>query len=188
MQIIEESGKILLKGLMTEADKRNGNGRLYPKNLLKRAVLDLRGRVLDGPVPIYSELEHPPYDHINEANACGIIKEVEWNDTQANARCVVEVLDNTVKGAELVRMIREHKKVGISTRGRGSLNEDQVVTSIRFITADIVKIPSCQNCYLSESTGEMIPNDYIIGVDDLNESSNDPLKDILMIEAFRRYL
>ena len=187
--INESDGKTYLNGLISEADVRNGNKRLYPASILKPAILDLARRVSEGPV--YTEREHPNRIEVDESLACGVILEVKWNELKKNARCKVQVLEHTSAGMKLLSDIKAGVKVGISTRGRGSMNSDKVIESITFMTADIVSIPSCQNCWLSESVGELMPNDFIMEYDisgAMKIQTERTLKDMAILQAFENTL
>ena len=182
--INESNGHTYLNGLITEADVRNGNGRLYPYPIAKPAIFEMIQRIDNGE-EIWSEREHPQRLEMDASLACGKIVEVKWNDLKKNARCRVEVIDTTPAGRKLLEDIKNNVKVGISTRGSGRMNDDKIIEAIKFITADIVSIPSCQNCWLSESTGELIPDDFIFEYDKkiITEMR---LKDLALLSTLER--
>ena len=151
-EVLNESGKVFLKGPFSQADVRNRNGRIYPKDVLREAILDLQKRVSREPKIIYAELEHPPYTEINRSNACGLLHEVTWDEESGIAYCKVEILDSLPNGRKVLNDIRSGEQYGISTRALGQLNEDKIVQpGLHIITGDIVKFPSCQICTLNES-------------------------------------
>lgn len=138
---------------MTQADVRNRNDRIYPKAYLRPAVLDLAMRVGGGSkTPIYSELEHPNYTELIFEKSCGVLTEVTWDEATGISYCKVEIHDSTPMGREVLEGVAKGVTYGISTRGSGSLNEDNVVQDdLHFFTADIIKtIQSCQICRLTE--------------------------------------
>lgn len=151
-QVLHENGKLVLRGPMTQADVRNRNGRLYPKDVLRSAVLDLSARVSKIPQTVYSELEHPQYDDLIKEKACGLLTEVSWDEDSGIGYCKVEILDSTPTGKEVLEGVANGNTYGISTRGSGSLDDNKVVQDdLYFHTADVIKtLQSCQICRLSE--------------------------------------
>lgn len=162
LEVLNENGKIILKGPLSEADVRNRNGRLYPKAVLREAIKKLMAEVQKEPKEVWSELEHPPYSELIESRACGVLKEVTWDESSGTAYCKVEVLPYTINGKKLMEMINSGSSIGISTRALGSLDEAKVVQpGLEIITGDIVAFPSCQNCYLTESTENQFVDTFI---------------------------
>lgn len=147
MQILNENGKTYLKGFMTEAEVRNGNGRLYPTDVCKPAVLELKERVQKDGVLTY--LDHPNHSDLIYEDSCGKIIEVDWIEESKRATCKVEILDDTKDGKAVLERIKKSEQFGISTRGTGSLDENKIVQpGLKFITADIIGNlgQSCQVC------------------------------------------
>ena len=171
MEILNEGGQTFLKGYLTEADVRNRNKRIYPFDVAKKAVLELKERVdIKG---VYSYLEHPNHSDTKREHSCGKIVEVTWNDNTGRAMCKVEILKDTANGIKVLQMIKDKKNLGISTRGKGSLDEDGIVQEgLIFTTADIIESnyngeygQSCQVCKmnLSESNRVNTLSDFIDG-------------------------
>jgi hypothetical protein len=167
--ILFENGKIILKGPISQADVRNRNDRIYPKKILRSAILELSEKVAQEPQQIYSELEHPSYADIIKERACGLLTEVSWDEDTGIAYCSVEVLESTAKGQELKRNLANGESYGISTRAKGSLDENNIVQNdLYIITADIVKTPSCQICSLTESKSNTLDDFLFESVEECN--------------------
>ena len=159
MELLFEDNKVYLKGVLTVTGERNRNGRLYPKHIMEAEIGKLNDRIKAG-VKVYAEKEHPiDYIEIREdaPNTCGIFREVTWFNESFDgfgdgyATCKIEILADRPKGKELIAELKAGKEYGISTRAGGSLTEDMTVDMLLLETADIVAMPSCQVCYLTES-------------------------------------
>lgn len=164
MQVLHENGKLVLKGPMTQADVRNRNGRLYPKDVLRKAVLDLSERVSKQPQSVWSELEHPGYPDLKREKACGLLTEVTWDESTGISYCKVEILPDTDVGKRVINGVRNGGTYGISTRGSGSLDESKVVQAdLVFHTADVIEtLQSCQICRLTEGVEENTLDDFLL--------------------------
>ena len=158
-ELLTENKKYYLTGPLSQANVRNGNGRLYPKEILKPAILALAEKL-----EVLSEAEHPEYYEINDKSLrnCGSIVSITWDDETDIAYCKVRLDETTTYGKKIIEDIKAGESYGISTRGRGTLNESKVCTALEISTADIVKIPSCEICMLN-----------------LNENQQSDLTDIL---------
>lgn len=154
MQVLYESGKTFLYGMMSKADTVNRNNRIYPEPTLYKATMDLVEAVNKSKV--WSELEHPPYLEVSyNDNVCGAIVEVTWDSKAKASFCKVEVFEDTTAGKKLMEAIKNKVHIGISTRGSGtlSMNESKVGVvqpDLRFATADIILdgLQSCQTCVM----------------------------------------
>lgn len=154
MQVLHESGKTFLYGMMSKADTVNRNNRIYPEPTLYKATMDLIESVNKSKV--YSELEHPPYLEVAyNDNVCGVIVEVTWDSNAKASFCKVEVFEDTKAGKKLMEAIKNGTHIGISTRGSGTLtmNESKVGVvqpDLKFATADIILegLQSCQTCVM----------------------------------------
>ena len=169
MQILNEKGKTYLKGMMSKADTVNRNGRIYPKDILKEATLELAKSIKESDT--WSELEHPPYIEVKyNDNVCGRLVEVTWDDKVSASFCKLEILEDTKAGKEVLEAIQDKRHIGISTRGSGSLVENKqgvgvVQDDLKFYTADtILGVQSCQSCILQlhESTETYYFDDMLV--------------------------
>ena len=151
-----------LSGIFSEAEKRNRNGRIYPKDVLRESVKEL---ILEMKVKtIYCYLEHPTHDQIIKEDSCAVLESLAWNEAEGRAYCSVKALTDTRDGMKLIQDLDNGGSIGISTRAIGALNEEKVVQpGLKIITGDLVSTPSCQVCDLS-----------------LNESMNNTLSDFLL--------
>lgn len=163
--LIYENGNLVLKGPMSQADVRNRNGRIYPKDVLREAVFDLIARVNREPQEVYSELEHPQSTVLERRKSCGLLTEVTWDENEGIAYCKVEIFPDTVTGQKVLKGHNNGETYGISTRSLGSLNEDQEVQpGLKIITSDVIQthgMQSCQICDLNEGTENTLDDFFI---------------------------
>lgn len=134
----ENSRDFYVQGIFSSAELKNKNGRMYKKSTLEREVNRLTEEINNK--SLYGELNHPSSPEIDLNNVAILIENVWWkgNDLYGKA----SVLD-TPKG-QIIKAIMKKGKVGISSRGLGSVNEDGYVNdkSYKMITWDIVGNPS----------------------------------------------
>jgi len=157
LQILSEakgSSPMRVKGLFQEADKVNGNKRMYPKDLLHREVGKLQEAICER--RLIGELDHPSDEIVHLSNASHLITGLNMDGSRVIGEA--EIL-NTPSGRVLQELISAGVKIGISSRATGNLlpTVDEgtytVGENLRMITWDMVSDPSCQGAYpeLSES-------------------------------------
>ena len=151
LQILSEAkGKKTMKvrGIFSEAEKKNGNGRIYQKNLLEREVQKLQPMLAER--RLCGELDHPNDEVVHLANVSHIITNLEMNGNTLMGEA--EFLD-TPSGRILQELARAGVRIGISSRATGSVEHDMkedaymVQDNLRMITWDMVADPSCQNAF-----------------------------------------
>jgi hypothetical protein len=146
-EVIEE-GVIYLTGRIQTAEKKNGNGRVYPRKVLEKEITNYQKIVRDNRAT--GELDHPEDSVINLKNVSHIVVECWWKGDDVMGK--IKVLD-TPSGRILKDLIKAGVKLGISSRGLGSVNEgyDGTITvneDFQLICFDIVSEPSTPNAYV----------------------------------------
>lgn len=153
-QFVRDGG-MMLTGKLQEADVQNGNGRVYPATILAREVKKYGDVVKDNRA--LGELDHPESSIINLANVSHMITEV-WMDG-ADVMGKAKVL-NTPSGQILRSLVDSGVKIGISSRGMGSVTEQQGKTIVeddfQLICFDIVSEPSTPNAFMSLSENRLM--------------------------------
>ena len=145
---VVEDGAVFLTGHMQRADTKNGNGRVYPKKILEKEIANYQKIIRDNRAT--GELDHPEDSVINLKNVSHIIVECWWKGDDVMGK--IKVLD-TPSGRILKDLISAGVKLGISSRGLGSVNEgyDGVITvneDFQLICFDIVSEPSTPNAFV----------------------------------------
>tara|TARA_R100001082_G_C4364732_1_gene161287 strand:+ start:797 stop:1393 length:597 start_codon:yes stop_codon:yes gene_type:complete len=141
-------GGMMLTGKLQEADCQNGNGRIYPGPILTREVKKYASIVEDNRA--LGELDHPESSIINLANVSHMVTKVWMEGANVMGKCKVL---NTPSGQILRSLVESGVKIGISSRGMGSVTEQQGKTIVeddfQLICFDIVSEPSTPNAFMS---------------------------------------
>ena len=149
------NGGMMLSGKLQEADVQNGNGRVYPQTVLEREVKRYAQVVEDRRA--LGELDHPDSSFVNLANVSHLITEV-WMEGPA-VMGKAKVLE-TPSGQILKALVESGVKIGISSRGMGSVSERMGKTIVeddfQLICFDIVSEPSTPNAFMALSEGKLM--------------------------------
>jgi len=141
------NGTMYLSGRLQTADKQNGNGRVYPYEVLKREMDNYNKIVADNRA--CGELDHPDDSVVNLKNVSHIVTKIWWEGKDVMGK--IKVLD-TPSGRILKDLIDAGVKLGISSRGLGSVTESAgqtvVETDFQLICFDMVSEPSTPNAYV----------------------------------------
>lgn len=145
------SKPVVLEGVVQRADAKNGNGRIYPKKVLEREIQKLQ-EVIKQVGYILCHFDHSDDLEIKLALSCAKIVKLWWDGNDVWAR--IELLDESnTMAAQARSFIKSGIKLGISSRGEGSLREiggNQIVQDdLNLATWDLVSIPSTQGAFLN---------------------------------------
>ncbi len=140
---MRKGAELYLKGIMMQAELKNGNGRVYPLAEIGRAVEEAQKRIKEG-FTIMGELNHPDTLSINLDRVSHIITEVSMDGNNAIGKMK---LLNTPCGNIAKALIEGGARIGVSSRGTGNVNESGAVSDFAFTTVDIVSTPSAPNAY-----------------------------------------
>lgn len=147
----DKYGRFMVKGVLQRANAKNQNGRVYPKDILKREVTKYMGREVKEN-RAYGELDHPESSVVELKNTSHIVRDVYWRGDDVMG--TVEIL-NTPAGKILQEIINAKCTVGISSRGMGSvkqISEDGTVAveqDFELICWDFVSNPSTHGAFMS---------------------------------------
>src|SRR5574343_414321 len=131
-------GQTFLTGIMMQSEVKNGNGRIYRSDELRKVVEECQQKFKNGQF-IMGELNHPDTLSIDLNNVSHAITEMYMDGNNAVGR--MKML-NTPKG-NIARAIMEGGvRLGVSSRGTGNVNESGEVSGFSFVTVDIVSTPS----------------------------------------------
>jgi hypothetical protein len=142
------SGKALyLVGKCHEAERLNGNGRVYPFPILKREVDNYMNVVRDRRA--VGELDHPDDSVVNLRNSSHMMTDLWWDGKTLMGK--VKVL-STPSGQTLRALVEDGVKIGISSRGLGSVSnrggQTIVEDDFQLICFDIVSEPSTPKAFM----------------------------------------
>ena len=132
-----------MRGIFLQSELKNQNGRMYPRNEIEKAVVSLNERIkINGPVG--GELNHPEGLELNPERMCCAIKEMwmEGNNGMGKMVILPTQLGNTVKV-----LLEAGIKLGVSSRGSGSVDSYGKVYDYSIRTIDIVSDPSAPEAF-----------------------------------------
>tara|TARA_R110002051_G_scaffold325807_1_gene431521 strand:+ start:4640 stop:5281 length:642 start_codon:yes stop_codon:yes gene_type:complete len=178
----KNNGKVIVSGVLQRADAKNQNGRVYPKETLMReakkysSVQIAENRAL-------GELDHPESSVVNLQNVSHNVKKIWW---KGNDLCgTVEVL-GTPAGNILKELLKAGVKLGISSRGLGSVEEIregegegsvEVQPDFELVCWDFVSNPSTHGAFM-QPVNESITNKSYNKYNKINNIINEMLCDL----------
>ena len=143
----EKYGKIMLKGIIQRANTLNQNGRIYPKSILEREVMNYQKLIKENRA--LGECDHPDSSVVELKNVSHIVREAYM--TGDDVYGTIEVLD-TPSGKIIQSLIESGVTLGISSRGVGSTStkgSTQVVQDdFQLICFDMVSEPSTPGAFM----------------------------------------
>jgi len=160
----ERPGVFEVEGVMQRAGAKNQNGRVYPKAVLEREVAEYK-KVQIAERRALGELDHPESSVVNLQNVSHNVLDCWWKGDDVMG--TVEIL-NTPSGRILKELLAAGIKLGISSRGLGSvesLREDtvEVQPDFELICWDFVSNPSTHGAFMkpmNESVNNIKVNKY----------------------------
>ena len=172
--IEEKDGKkdYKIKGIFMQADIKNRNGRVYPMEVLNKEVKRYNKEYI-GEKRAFGELGHPDGPTVNLERASHMITAL-YPDGK-NYIGEAKILD-TPMGKIVKNLMDEGAKLGVSSRGMGSLDQKNGANYVRndfylATAADIVADPSAPNAFVEGimEGKEWIWNNGLIKEADISE-------------------
>ena len=120
------NGVVYLSGRMQTCEKKNGNGRVYPCKVLQKEIKNYQVVIKDNRA--LGELDHPDDSVINLRNVSHIVTGMWWEGNDVMGK--IKILD-TPSGRILKDLIKAGVKLGISSRGMGSVKESMGNTVVQ---------------------------------------------------------
>ena len=175
-KMVRENKAVFLTGVMQRADAQNGNGRIYPKPILEREIENYKKLVKERRA--LGELDHPEDSVVNLKNASHMVTDVWWDGNDVMGK--VQVL-GTPSGQVLKELVNAGVKLGISSRGLGSVSESQGKTIVeddfQLICFDFVSEPSTQGAFMMTEGKDINLDAVFTKGDKINRALNDILRD-----------
>ena len=147
----DEKGKknYKIKGVFMQADIKNRNGRVYPYEILENEVKRYNKDYV-GQNRAFGELGHPEGPTVNLERASHMITSLipDGKNFIGEAKILKTPMGNIVKS-----LMDEGAKLGVSSRGMGSLDQKNGANYVRndfylATAADIVADPSAPNAFV----------------------------------------
>lgn len=155
---LQNSGKIMLKGVIQRSDTLNQNGRIYPRAILEREIINYQKFIRENRA--LGECDHPDTSVVELKNASHIVREARMEGDTVYG--TVELLD-TPSGKILQSLIESGVTLGISSRGVGSTRQQDgntiVQEDFQLICFDIVSEPSTPGAFMLKESRSIRPAD-----------------------------
>lgn len=148
----KEDGKknYFIEGIFMQGDLKNRNGRIYPSATLESEMNRYQKEFIDTKRAL-GELGHPDGPQINGDRVSHLITDMrrEGNDFYGKAKILSTPMGEIVKS-----LLDEGVKIGVSTRGLGSVKAGkngvmEVQKDFHLSTVDIVTDPSAPNAFVN---------------------------------------
>ena len=151
--IVEENEKgekdYFIEGVFMQSDIKNRNGRIYPEQVMKKEVDRYRKEFVEKD-RAFGELGHPDGPTINLDKVSHMITKLEQDGNNFMGRAKIL---STPNGEIVKNLINDGAKLGVSSRGLGSLEQKNgaqyVKNDFQLATAaDIVADPSAPEAFV----------------------------------------
>lgn len=179
--------KVKISGLFQRADEANNNKRIYSKPILESAIEGLQGKINER--SLVGALDHPTNDIIHLSQASHLITKLymKGNDVIGEA----EIL-STPSGKVVQALIDDGVKLGISSRGIGSLTQNEDATSkvnedFKLVTFDFVADPSTRGAFANVTESVMSVNTKKVEKV-LNKFKSEKVLEVLLMDKINQRL
>lgn len=151
-EVDEKTGEkdYYIEGIFMQSEQKNRNGRVYPKSVLMDEVKRYNNEYVKKNRAM-GELNHPQGPTVNLDRVSHIIKELreDGDDVYGKAKIM-----DTPMGKIAKNLIDEGAKLGVSSRGMGSLKANkngvnEVQKDFMLAAVDIVADPSAPNAFVN---------------------------------------
>jgi hypothetical protein len=188
--------KYAIEGIFASSEQKNRNGRIYPKSVMESAV----GKYIDEQVSkgrAVGELNHPEGPTINLDKVSHKIDSLDWKGNDVIGKATIL---NTPMGKIVEGLLEGGVRVGVSTRGMGSLQRGNgammVGPDFMLNAVDIVQDPSAPNAFVNGVMEgvEWVWNNGIIEAQTIEQMETEikkaPRKDLyeVQVREFKNFL
>jgi len=191
-----------IEGVFMQSEKQNRNGRVYPRDVLIKETDRYHNEYVSTSRAL-GELGHPEGPTVNLERVSHMIKNLSVDGNNIVGRA--KIMD-TPYGKIVKNLIDEGAKIGVSSRGMGSLKKNnggvnEVQSDFMLAAVDIVADPSAPEAFVN---GVMEGKDWVWNNGHFTEAVLDEIvpiineaeltikskkeKEIKYIEAFNRFL
>ena len=157
---------ILRHVTLQQANSKNQNGRIYPRQILTKEVVRYNKEFVEQNRAL-GELDHPESPIVNLRNVCANVTKISMNGDAVVGD--MQVL-STPAGNIVRELVKNNIRLGVSSRGVGSgknVYEDtlEVQEDYSLICFDVVSNPSTPGAFINESL-DPIPQ-LVVNIDSL---------------------
>lgn len=138
-----------IEGVFAQAEQKNRNGRIYPRNIMEAAVKKYAKEQVATKRAV-GELNHPDGPTVNLDKVSHLITDLRFEDNNVMGKATI--LD-TPMGQIVKGLLEGGVQLGVSTRGMGSLEKRgeamYVKDDFMLNTIDIVQDPSAPGAFVN---------------------------------------
>jgi len=138
-----------IRGIFMQSEQVNKNGRIYPAAIMEREVEKYNNDYIKTNRSL-GEMGHPQGPSLNLDRISHLIKEMKMDGNTVYGKA--KILD-TPYGNIVKNLIDEGVRLGVSSRGMGSLKQvngvNEVQDDFNLATVDIVADPSAPNAFVN---------------------------------------
>ena len=198
--ILKPDEPVLINCILQKWGVENKNGRIYPKEVLVPQVNEYQ-KLVDTNSAV-SEADHPDSSVVSLHNISHLIKKIWWGEGEKSNVLYgqLEIITSpaymregkvSMVGDKIVEYLKRGIRLGISSRGVGSLTEENgkniVQNDFELICFDLVASPSTPGAFLFPDKNEMQVGEHKYlktgsGIVNLNE------KDNKVVDAINQFL
>ena len=141
--------RLVASGQFGKADIPTANGRIYKRALWERELAKLMPK--DKESQCFGELDHPQDGQTKLQRVSHLITDIKLRD-DGTIEGTFTVLEETRNGKQLIAILNGGGKVGVSSRGFGSVTQnedglDVVADDFQLLTWDVVADPAAAGSY-----------------------------------------
>jgi hypothetical protein len=184
--------ELFIEGIFAQAETKNRNGRVYPKKIMESAVSKYCEEFVSSKRAL-GELSHPENrPTVKPELASHLITEfrMDGNNVMGKAKIL-----NTPQGQIVKGLLEGGVKLGVSTRGLGSVTEKAGSTYVgddyTLMAVDVVSDPSGIDCWvnaINESQDWLITDDGRIVESIRKELKKQKLSEERALSMFSKFL
>jgi len=153
--VVKPNEPVLINCILQKWGVENKNNRIYPKEVLIPQVEEYQ-KLVDTNSAI-SEADHPDSSVVSLLNTSHLIKKIWWGEGEKEKYMREGIV--SMVGDKIVEYLKRGIRLGISSRGVGSLKESNgkniVQKDFELICFDLVASPSTPGAYLFPDRNEM---------------------------------
>jgi hypothetical protein len=136
--------KYFVEGIFIQTNIKNRNGRVYPKQVIENNIAKYQQEIKENRA--LGELGHPDSPSTNLDKVSHLIESLKFDGDNVIGKA--RMLD-TPMGKIAKTFIKEGIKLGVSTRGTGSVKNSIVQNDFNLISVDIVSQPSAPDAWVN---------------------------------------
>jgi hypothetical protein len=175
--IITEStndGKnMYISGIFMEAEVKNRNGRIYQLSEMANAVQQVQENIKNNQI-FWGELDHSNSLQISSDRVSHMVTELRMEGNRVFGKA--KILDTPCGKIAKILIAESGSRMGVSSRGAGTVDESGKVSNFSLVSVDIVLTPSCASAVpnaIYESLDSTIKGRHILTMAEEIQSSED---------------